>query len=184
MPSVTISRWSSARLPAAYISTPPSRAYSGSSAPKQNIASWVSWTACGQEGARRHAGEGAEDALGWAGELLPLLERQRFHCPAPQRFQRPGWNRVAEQPLPQLRSQLDQLPLLPPAEALVDHLLDPADDRPHQLPRQAFALGHLGQHPHRQLRRLVHRAVDQRRALYPGGINLDDAHLGRCGLGD
>ena len=115
---------------------------------------------------------------------LALGERHRLHRPPAGRFQRTRRHRVGEQPLPQLRRQSRQLLLLAAVEPLVDHLLDAADDRPHQLPWHPLAPRHLGQHLHRQLGRLVHRAVDQVRSLGAGGVDLDDAHLRRGGLRD
>ena len=66
----------------------------------------------------------------------------------------------------------------------MDHLLDAADQRPHQLDWQAFALGDLLEQLRRQRRRRVHRAVGQLGPLGAGGVDLDDAHLRRGRLGD
>ena len=66
----------------------------------------------------------------------------------------------------------------------MDHLLDAADDRPHELHRHPLAPGHLLEAVRAKPSKRVHHPVDQRHPLRARRVDLDEAHLRRGRLGD
>ena len=123
-------------------------------------------------------GQRPQHPLGRVGDRLALLEGPRL-CAAPARRLAAGPG-AAGRRAPSRRSasaSSRQLVCFVAVEALVDHLLEAADHRPHHLRRHPLAAGDLVQLADAEALEGVERPLDRRFALRPGGVDLDEAHL-------
>ncbi len=101
------------------------------------------------------------------GDGLALGEGPCFAPASAHRLQRPGGRRIGEPPIGDRLRQVRQLARFVAVEALVDHLLEAADQRPHHLRRGALTTGNLVQLFDPEAFENVERSLDRR--LRPPG---------------